>query len=105
MEQEQEEGEDKAPQMKHKALNPVDVVLAKKRKVTLSADIGECKYCGKLYRSSKKLTDHINMEHTSDQTIFACPYCSQLFNQYAEYLEHLREYKDKVIGSVRKSSR
>ena len=56
-----------------------------------------CKYCGKLYRSSKKLTEHINKEHSSEQTIVACPYCSQPFNQYAEYLEHLKEHKDKVI--------
>ena len=41
--------------------------------------------------------DHINEEHTSEQTIFACPYCSQPFNQYLEYLEHLGEHKDKVI--------
>ena len=41
--------------------------------------------------------DHINEEHTGEQTIFACPYCSQPFNQYSEYLEHLGEHKDKVI--------
>ena len=97
LEQEQEEGDDKAPWRKCKALNPVDVALAKKRKVTLSADMAECKYCGKLYCSSKRLTEHINTEHTGDQTIFACPYCSQPFNQYAVYLDHLKEHKDKVI--------
>ena len=75
----------------------MDVALAKTRKVTLSADMAECKYCGKLYHSSKKLTEHINVEHTGDQTIFGCLYCSQTFNQYAMYLEHLKEHKDKVI--------
>ena len=37
------------------------------------------------------------MEHTGDQTISACPYCSQPFNQYVVYLEYLKEHKDKVI--------
>ena len=95
--QEQEEGETKKSNRKHKTLNPVDVALAKKRKVSLSADTAVFKYCGKLYRSGKMLMDHISKEHTGDQTIFACPYCTQPFNQYAEYLEHLREHKDKVI--------
>ena len=93
---EQEEGETKKSGKKHKALNPVDVALAKKRKVSLS-DTSVCKYCGKLYCSGKKLKDHINKEHTGEQTIFACPYCSQPFNQYSVYLEHLGEHKDKVI--------
>ena len=34
---------------KRKAVNPVDAALAKKRKVTLSVDTTECKYCGKVY--------------------------------------------------------
>ena len=96
-EYEQEEGKAKTSQRKCKALNPVDVALAKKRKVTLSADTAECKYCGKLYHSGKKLTEHINKEHTGEQTIYAFPYCTQPFNQYSEYLEHLGENKDKVI--------
>ena len=33
---------------KHKAVNPVDAALAKK-KVMLSADTAECKYCGKVW--------------------------------------------------------
>ena len=53
---------------KRKDLNPVDVALAKKKKVSLS-DTDRCKYCGKSYCSGKKLTDHINMEHTAEQTI------------------------------------
>ena len=87
LEQEQVEGDDgdTTPKRKRKAPNPVDVALAKKRKVTSSADMAECKYCGKSYRSSKKLTEHINMEHTGDQSIFACLYCSQPFNQYTVY--------------------
>ena len=93
---EQEEGETEKPRRKHKALNPVDEALAKKKKVSLS-DTSVCKYCGKSYCSGKKLTDHINKEHTGEQTVFACPYCSQPFNQYSEYLEHLGEHKDKVI--------
>ena len=60
---EQEGGEAKKPSKKCKAVNPVDTALAKKRKVTLSVDTAECKYCGKLYHSSKKLTEHINQEH------------------------------------------
>ena len=60
-------------------------------------DTTVCKYCGKLYHSGTKLTDHINKEHTGEQTIFACLYCSQPFNQYSEYLEHLGEHKDKVV--------
>ena len=31
------------------------------------------------------------------QTIYACPYCTQPFNQYSEYLQHSGEHKDKVI--------
>ena len=74
----------------------MDAALAKKRKVTLSADTAECKYCGKLHRSGKKLTEHINKEHTGEQTIYACLYSTQPFI-YSEYLEHLGEHKDKVI--------
>ena len=95
--QEQEEGEAKKSNKKHKAVNLVDAALAKKRKVTLSADTAECKYYGKSYRSGKKLTEHINKQHTGAQTIYVCPYCSQPFNQYSEYLEHLGKHKDKVI--------
>ena len=78
-------------------MNPADAALAKKKKVTLSADTAECKYCGKVYHTGKKLTDHINQEHTGEQTIFACPFCTQPFNQYSEYLQHLGEHKDRVI--------
>ena len=60
--------------------------------------MAECKCCGKSYHSSKKLIEHINTEHTGDQTIFTCPYYSQPFNQYAVYLEHLNEHKVKVIS-------
>ena len=73
------------------------MALAKKRKVTKTVEMTECKYCGKSYHSSKKLSEHINMEHTGDQTIYACPYCSQPFNQYAVYLEYLNEHKDRKI--------
>ena len=93
---EEEEGETKKSHKKRKALNPVDVALAKKRKVSLT-NTTTCKYFSKSYCSSKKLTEQINKEHTGEQTIFACPYCSQPFNQYAEYLEHLGEHKDKLI--------
>ena len=95
--QEQEGGEAKKPRKKCKAVNPVDAALAKKRKVTLSVDTAECKYGGKLYHTGKKLTEHINQEHAGEQTIYACPYCTQPFNQYSEYLQHLGEHKDKVI--------
>ena len=78
-------------------MNPVDAALAKKRKVTLSVDRTECKYCGKLYHTGKKLTEHINQEHAGEQTIYACLYCTQPFNQYSEYLQHLGEHKDRVI--------
>ena len=78
-------------------MNPVDAALAKKKKVTLSADTAECKYCGKLYHTGKKLMDHINQEHPGEQTIYACPYCTQPFNQYSEYLQHLGEHKDRII--------
>ena len=78
-------------------MNPVDAALAKKRKVTLSVDTTECKYCGKLYHTGKKLTDHINQENAGEETIYACPSCTQPFNQYSEYLQHLGEHKDKVI--------
>ena len=94
---EQEEGETKKLSRKHKAVNPVDTALAKKRKVTLSVDTTECKYCGNLYHTGKKLTEHINLEHASEQTIYACVYCTQPFNQYSEYLQHLGEHKDKII--------
>ena len=50
-------------------MNPVDAALAKKKKVMLSADTAECKYCGKVYHTGKKLTDHINQEHSGEQTI------------------------------------
>ena len=82
---------------KRKAVNPVDAALAKKRKVTLSVDTTECKYCGKVYHTGRKVTDHINQEHPGEQTIFACPFCTQPFNQYSEYLQHLGEHKDRVI--------
>ena len=62
-------------------MNPVDAALAKKKKVTLSVDATECKYCGKLYHTGKKLMDHINKEHPGEQTIYACPFCTQPFNQ------------------------
>ena len=78
-------------------MNPVDAALAKKKKVTLSADTAECKYCGKLYHMGKKLTDHTNQEHPGEQTIYACPFCTQPFNQYSEYLQHLGEHKDRII--------
>ena len=78
-------------------MNPVDAALAKKRKVTLSVDTTECKYCGKVYHTGRKLTEHINQEHPGEQTIFACPFCTQPFNQYSEYLQHLGEHKDRVI--------
>ena len=74
---------------KHKAVNPVDAVLAKKKKVTLSPDTAECNYCGKVYPTGRKLTDHINQEHPGEQSIFACPFCTQPFNQCSEYLQHL----------------
>ena len=82
---------------KHKMGNPVDAELAKKRKVKLSVDTTECKYCGKLYHNGKKLTKHINQEHAGEQTIYAFPFCTQPFNQYKEYLQHLGEHKDRVI--------
>ena len=78
-------------------MNPVDAAWAKKKKVMLSANTAECKYCGKVYHTGKKLTDHINQEHSGEQTIFACPFCTQPFNQYSEYLQHLGEHKDRVI--------
>ena len=36
---------------KCKAVNPVDAALAKKKKVMLSADTAECKYCFKVYHT------------------------------------------------------
>ena len=75
----------------------MDAALAKKKKVTLSVDTTECKYCGKLYHTGKKLMEHINQEHPGEQTIYACPYCTQPFNQYSEYLQHLGEHKDRII--------
>ena len=75
----------------------MDAALAKKKKVTLSVDTTECKYCGKLYHTGKKLTEHINQEHPGEQTIYACPYSTQPFNQYSEYLQHLGEHKDRII--------
>ena len=91
----EQEGEESG--RKCKAVNPVDAALAKKKKVTLSADTAECKYCGKVYHTGKKLTDHINQEHSGEQTIFACPFCTQPFNQYSEYLQHSGEHKDRAI--------
>ena len=82
---------------KRKAVNPVDAALAKKKKVTLSVDTAECKYCGKVYHTGRKLTEHINQEHPGEQTTYACPFCTQPFNQYSEYLQHLGEHKDRVI--------
>ena len=73
------------------------MALVKKRKVTKMADMAECEYCSKSYCSKKKLSEHINEEHTGEQKIYACLCCSQPFNQYVVYLEHLGEHKDKVI--------
>ena len=91
------EQEGKKSGRKCKAVNPVDAALAKKKKATLSADTAECKYCGKVYHTGRKLTEHINQEHPGEQTIFACPFCTQPLNQYSEYLQHLGEHKDRVI--------
>ena len=66
---EQEGEETKKQGRKRKAVNPVDAALAKKKKVTLSVDTTECKYCGKLYHTSKNLTEHINQEHPGEQTL------------------------------------
>ena len=41
--------------------------------------------------------EHINQEHPGEQTIYACPYCTQPFNQYSEYLQHLGEHKGRII--------
>ena len=82
----EQEGEKRG--RKRKAVNPVDAAFAKKKKVMLSADTAECKYCGKVYHTGRKLTEHINQEHPGEQTIFACPFCTQPFNQYSEYLQH-----------------
>ena len=92
-----QEQESKKSGRKHKAVNPVDAALSKKKKVTLSVDTAECKYCGKVYHTGRKLTEHINQEHSGEQTIFACPFCTQPFNQYSEYLQHLGKHKDRVI--------
>ena len=78
-------------------MNPVDAALAKKRKVTLLVDTTECKYCGKVYHTGRKLTEHINQEHPGEQTIFARPFCTQPFNKYSENSQHLGEHKDRVI--------
>ena len=78
-------------------MNPVDTALAKKKKVMRSADTAECKYCGKVYHTGKKLMEHINQEHPGEQTIFACLFCTQPFNQHSEYLQYLGEHKDRVI--------
>ena len=91
----EQEGEESG--RKCKAVNPVDTALAKKKKVMLSADTAECKNCGKVYHTGKKLTDHINQKNSGEQTIFACPFCIQPFNQYSEYLHHLGEHKDRII--------
>ena len=94
----EQEGEETQKQVKKcKAVNPVDAALAKKKKVTLSVDTTECMYCGKLYHTGKKLMEHINQEHPGEQTIYACLYCTQPFNQYSEYLQHLGEHKDRII--------
>ena len=90
----EQEGEESG--RKRKAVNPVDTALARKKMVKLSVNTAECKYCGKVYHTGRKLTEHINQEHPGEQTIFACPFCTQLFNQYSEYLHHLGEHKDKV---------
>ena len=50
-----------------------------------------------MYHIGRKLTEHINQEHAGEQTIYACPFCIQPFNQYSEYLQHLGEHKDRVI--------
>ena len=97
MERQRREQEGEESGRKCKAVNPVDAALAKKKKVTLSADTAECKYCGKVYHTGKKLKGHINQEHPGMQTIFACPFCTQPFNQYSEYLQHLGKHKDRVI--------
>ena len=91
------EQEGKKSGRKCKAVNPVDAALVKEKNVMLSADTAKCKYCGKVYHTGRKLTEHINQEHPGEQTIFACPFCTQLFNQYSEYLQHLGEHKDRVI--------
>ena len=82
---------------KRKAVNPMDAALARKKKVKLSVNTTKCKYCGKVYHTGRKLTEHINQEHPGEQTIFSCPFCTQPFNQCSEYLLHLGEHKDRII--------
>ena len=75
-------------------MNPVDAALAKKKKVTLSVDTAECKYCGKLYHTGKKLTEHINQEHPGEQTIYAC------FSAEYKLEDHrLAEHKISSLGT------
>ena len=84
------EQEGKNNDRKCKAVNPVDAALAKKKKVTLSADPAECKYCFKVYHTDRKLTEHINQEHPGEQTIFACPFCTQSVETVFRVLAALR---------------
>ena len=65
-ERQHREQEGKQSSRKRKAVNPVDVTLAKKKKVMLSVDTAKCKYCGKVYHTGRKLTEHINQEHPGE---------------------------------------
>ena len=69
-ERQRREQEGKKSGRKCKAVNLVDAALAKKKKVTLPADTEECKYCGKVYHTGRKLTEHINQEHPGEQNYF-----------------------------------
>ena len=44
------------------------------------------------------MSKHISDQHLGRQTVYACPYCTQPFNQYRLYLEHMKEnHDDKII--------
>ena len=48
--------------------------------------------------SAKQASKDFDVSYTKlKRVIYACSYCTQPFNQYSEYLEHLGEHKDKVI--------
>ena len=78
-ERKRQEQEGEKSGRKHKAVNPIDAALAKKKKVMLSANTAECKYCGKVYHTGK----------SSQSTSTRNSQVSKLFLLVCSVLNHL----------------
>ena len=92
-----QEDPDTPPSSKKQRPNPVDQPTGEQEPVEVVMDKLPCKYCGKKV-TADQLSQHINDQHPGRQTVYACPYCTQPFNQYRLFLEHIKgNHFDKII--------